>query len=604
MNLARMMNLVNLTTPYAWDDSLSVFEMIGKLVAKINELIGVLDEELEKEVSKQVAEELKDFTTEKLAELLKTGELAQMILNHVELVVGTRFENVDQALADMNADLGIMEGNITSLTNTTNEALAKLAEATIYNIKRDVASGDITTYLETLVNTLGSYSTILIPAGDWILTRPISLKEGQAIIGENGSKIVLSGTGGFILTYRSRVEGFYLNPVEVYTGTICYLDNTGLNDTHKQSVDAVFSNHTIFKQYNPAYKSKLVDLYGKNINGQTITGFYNFHADNINCSGVSYPVTMRILDGWLHANNFHNWRVDYFEKLIVMNGQETGNNDYDERIRRNKFHNWTVQPRPDCTVKIFDQNKAFINDYRSMDIWDLYRWTQRFDIGEVDIPDWLNSMAPLSTYVKHGENYYATRVYPIATTLNKEGASRFEMHYYELPGLYADFSFYNEYVRIRASKDFVNKFRFYRDEKQNYWMEMTETAVGALYYTNRKNMGTMPHFNYNKLSDVPGSLQLLTVTNEDLLVGVSEKVTDLLNGHVGFVETYRVGKLVQVTAIVDSTNATAIFCRKIINAKYPGWGSTLVEGYHINSTSVLCLPTGKLNKVSFTYLAE
>lgn len=128
MNLARMMNLVNLTTPYAWDDSLSVFEMIGKLVAKINELIGVLDEELEAEVSKQVAEELKDFTTEKLAELLKTGELAQMILNHVELVVGTRFKNVDQALADMNAaklslqvdmaeDFAVLEGSLNTRFN-------------------------------------------------------------------------------------------------------------------------------------------------------------------------------------------------------------------------------------------------------------------------------------------------------------------------------------------------------------------------------------------------------------------------------------------------------------------------------------------------------
>ena len=157
-----LVNMVNTTMPYAWDDSLSTYEFIGKLTGKINELIKVLDEELEGIVTAQVTEELKDFTTEQLMVLMQTGDLAQMIYDHIDSTVSTRLNTLDTTvashgttIANHTTALATAQTDIDVLQTDVNELKSKNPFKVFYN-----SDGAVTKALNTALTYKGTNTLV------------------------------------------------------------------------------------------------------------------------------------------------------------------------------------------------------------------------------------------------------------------------------------------------------------------------------------------------------------------------------------------------------------------------------------------------------------
>ena len=157
-----LVNMVNTTMPYAWDDSLTTYEFIGKLTGKINELIKVLDEELEGIITAQVTEELKDFTTEQLMVLMQTGDLAQMIYDHIDSTVSTRLNTLDTTVAghgttisNHTTALATAQTDIDVLQTDVNELKSKNPFKIFYN-----SDGAVTKALNTALTYKGTNTLV------------------------------------------------------------------------------------------------------------------------------------------------------------------------------------------------------------------------------------------------------------------------------------------------------------------------------------------------------------------------------------------------------------------------------------------------------------
>ena len=102
--------MVNRLVPYSWDDSLSVYEMIGKLVNKINEVVKLFNEEVMDQIAKELEEQLKDFTIEQIRELMLTGEVAVFIANEVEKILGVSLEeHIELAFNELDNNIKDLE---------------------------------------------------------------------------------------------------------------------------------------------------------------------------------------------------------------------------------------------------------------------------------------------------------------------------------------------------------------------------------------------------------------------------------------------------------------------------------------------------------------
>ena len=128
MSVKKLPLFINRIMPYAWDDSLSVYEMIAKLVKKINEVVKLFNEEVSDQVAIAVAEELKDFTIEQIRELMLTGRVAEFIVDQMELILG---QTIDEAVAVATLDVKRLT-DFPAVTNTDGAVTAVLNTALTY----------------------------------------------------------------------------------------------------------------------------------------------------------------------------------------------------------------------------------------------------------------------------------------------------------------------------------------------------------------------------------------------------------------------------------------------------------------------------------------
>lgn len=79
MSIRSIMNLVNTTIPYAWDDSLSLYELLGKLISKINEVVEEVNLKLPDDFEKAFYERFREYTKEEMQRVLDSGEFAAIL---------------------------------------------------------------------------------------------------------------------------------------------------------------------------------------------------------------------------------------------------------------------------------------------------------------------------------------------------------------------------------------------------------------------------------------------------------------------------------------------------------------------------------------------
>ena len=138
--IGSLRQLVNLTIPYSWDDSLSVYEFIGKLTGKINELINLVNEELAEQVNAAVQDRLKDFTTDELLELMQTGDLANMIFTYIDETFSLQLTGVATRFVEIEGRATALETLTAGHTTGINTHTAEIADL---DLRLDTAETDI-----------------------------------------------------------------------------------------------------------------------------------------------------------------------------------------------------------------------------------------------------------------------------------------------------------------------------------------------------------------------------------------------------------------------------------------------------------------------------
>lgn len=118
-----LVTMINTAMPYAWDDSMSTYEFMGKIVSKINELINFVNVEIVDEVIEKLDMKVQEYTTSELNTMLETGALSNLIAEYIisispfqtELVSArSSFANLSDRLVSMDQGTHALHSTIHS----------------------------------------------------------------------------------------------------------------------------------------------------------------------------------------------------------------------------------------------------------------------------------------------------------------------------------------------------------------------------------------------------------------------------------------------------------------------------------------------------------
>lgn len=152
--------------PLVYDDSLSYYELLCKVVEKLNEVIELTDE------TKEIVDELKNYVdnyfgspefeqliNDKLDTMAQDGTLARIINEELFSGLNTRLDTVEAKTTENAAQITINKNNITALetkTNKLNDGLNQLGSSN-RDIKARLNSNIIFTALsDNAANTVGN----------------------------------------------------------------------------------------------------------------------------------------------------------------------------------------------------------------------------------------------------------------------------------------------------------------------------------------------------------------------------------------------------------------------------------------------------------------
>lgn len=185
------MGLVNTTMPYAWDDSLSVYEMLGKLISKINEVVGLVNEKLPDDFETAFYETFREYTRDEMQRIIDSGEFATIIDSMI-----VEFLPVKQEVIDARQGALSLGANITEVKSQLTHI------AYVLNVS-DLVNNNITQKLQELIDSIKTTdhtegvptNTVLgeikIPPGKFIINQTIKIPSNIKISGAGKNNTVL-----------------------------------------------------------------------------------------------------------------------------------------------------------------------------------------------------------------------------------------------------------------------------------------------------------------------------------------------------------------------------------------------------------------------------
>lgn len=239
--------------PLVYDDALSFYELVGKCVQKINEIIPIVNvaqEEIDKKVSKAIQELIDNGTLNDIINNQLFNELNQKIDNNTKEIqktnakiteIGGKTESNTTAISSLNTSLSEANSRITNINdNLTN--LTNRYNKLVVNVKDYGAMGDGTTNDTDAINaalnacvSLGCNS-LYFPNGTY-LTDPITISSTVLhIFGDtsNTSKIRFTSGGLTVSPWYCLIENLgFLGSENVLTinGPSCIVNNIFANST-------------------------------------------------------------------------------------------------------------------------------------------------------------------------------------------------------------------------------------------------------------------------------------------------------------------------------------------------------------------------------------
>lgn len=91
MSINSLTNLINQTVPYAWDNSLSMMEFLGKIVTSMNQVIVLVNEKLPEDFETAFYAKFREYTQAEMSKIIANGQF-QTILESIITGVST-FQN-------------------------------------------------------------------------------------------------------------------------------------------------------------------------------------------------------------------------------------------------------------------------------------------------------------------------------------------------------------------------------------------------------------------------------------------------------------------------------------------------------------------------------
>ena len=557
-------------------------EFLAEVLAHVDDVKAYTDQKIsafKDEVNKQLEDE-KKLNDDKMAKLL----------NDFEIIKGELTKKVEDLINTTNALFGDEFKKVQDLLNSS-----------FYKVNLTEMKGkDISSFIKTYPETTSFY----LPQGIYYLDEELQLKEYQQIEGAGDNTIIKLRKNGMIsLNFHTLIKDvkFTADSSMVWSDSRAVLkmksstlDQSSLNGIvyYKQKANITLLNITADKIFNKYDKSKFLLLYGKNEN-DTLSGFWNLHADNIIVDGFSYPLYMEVYNGWLNANSFVNWRIDNFEYGIYFKGTTiSGNND---RMGGNKFDKWTIQPTDSKLEKIFynENVNAFANTFTNIDIWDIMRYKIKpWQLGNVEVQEYTNNYTPASHYFNHqvfSNVLFADRIYPLGNSIDDDVTTTIHMEYFESEEAHMNIYVRGDVVTFIQTKFMSNtRFKIKRDDKGTYYLIVgTSSATGTLSILGSKNLARHPlYFLYD--TDVNWNLHELTeIKRIDGEVITNNMV--MMNGHAGQVLMSETGDIVTVDVRLNSTamdNPIVCKLREPANGKISfGNELSISDGGYLNHTS-------------------
>lgn len=151
MSIRHIMGLVNTTLPFAWDDSLSVYEMLGKLISKINEVVDEVNLKLPDDFEKAFYAKFREYTREEMQRIIDSGEFATILDSMIVEFLPIKSEIIEardgesSLIANLNKMKGDLNNSVNNLKEFKDRRNPDSALTTLFNVALTYANrGDLT----------------------------------------------------------------------------------------------------------------------------------------------------------------------------------------------------------------------------------------------------------------------------------------------------------------------------------------------------------------------------------------------------------------------------------------------------------------------------
>lgn len=119
MSINSLTNLINQTVPYAWDNSLSMMEFLGKIVTSMNQVIALVNEKLPEDFEQKFYNMFLTYTDAKMNEIIASGEFAEILDSMIVNFTPIKNEVIDarQGALSLGANITDVKSQLAAITN-------------------------------------------------------------------------------------------------------------------------------------------------------------------------------------------------------------------------------------------------------------------------------------------------------------------------------------------------------------------------------------------------------------------------------------------------------------------------------------------------------
>lgn len=320
--------------PLVYDDSLSYYEVLCKVVAKINEIIPVVnitDEKITSEVDKQLQAMIADGTFNDIINTQIFGELETKVDNNTNSIsaLNTKITDVESKTNLNSTDITLIKSNITKLTNDVNEIKPKIS--------------DMETKIESLNSTVNSAIKDLIKNGIMIPSsmkiKKVGTTQYPTIVDVTNS--IEDGDATMIILPAGNYNFSTLYPSSSYKNGYLFPDNTFIvGEGSKYGTHIIANFETMNNDYSPINCKGNFGLI--NVNIESYNCRYAIHDDYTfkgECTRLFKHITLSNFNCYFHAvggsvGNGHN--IIYDDCVMRCNGNNAQSAFY--------YHNVSSDP--------------------------------------------------------------------------------------------------------------------------------------------------------------------------------------------------------------------------------------------------------------------